>query len=304
MSKFLIAVDGGGTNTEICIFDKTDESIAIFECESTNYQNIGKEKFEENFLNGMKEAFDALSIKPEDVAGMVLGMSGCDTPKDRKIYMETIEKIGVSPSKIFLRNDCEMMMYASASLPGICITAGTGSIVYAYDSAFDTVRCGGYGSKLSDQGSGFWIGSQILREFLKYTDEQVPHIPVFDEIEDHFGTRNDAIEILQNPTDKQIASVAKLVLDSATDEEDPLCQTIAKAAAFHLASMVATVYKKIKSDDKIDVAMNGSIFKNNELRQMFMEQCIAQTTFKNFNFIEISNTPGEMAIEFARKLFA
>ncbi|MFI3227918.1 MAG: BadF/BadG/BcrA/BcrD ATPase family protein [Clostridia bacterium] len=313
MSKYLISVDGGGTKTEISVLDTSDQSIAMFDYDGTNYHSIGIEVFEKRILEAFDEIFDAMSITKDDILGVVMGISGCDTLYDRKLIQPCIEKIGIAREKIgiarekiFLCNDGELIMYSCAGLPGICVVAGTGSIAFGYDSADDTVRCGGWGNPLSDLGSGFWIGMQILREYIKYLDGQVPYIAIFDEIETHYGEKSNAefMQKLSQGDKKYIAKAAKVVLDAATDG-DPLCESIAKAAAFNLANMCTTIFGKLDTNDceKVDVVMTGSVFKNATLKEMFREQCKAQTSFDKFDFVEMTKSPSESGLDFAKKLF-
>lgn len=305
MSRYLISVDGGGSKTEICVFDKNDSSTAIFECGATNYKTKGIEHVEKVFTSIFGEIREALNLTNDEILGTVMGLSGCDTQADKAILKEIIAKTGLDMQKVFLCNDCEFMMYSAADLPGICIVSGTGSIGFGFDSATDTVRAGGYGYKLSDLGSGYWIGMQILREYLKYVDDLVPYIAVFDEIEEHYEkSTKDLVDLLVTADPTTIASCAKVVLNAANDQ-DPLCQSIAKAAAFSLANICSSIYKKLEtsSADKIDVVLAGSVFKNEFLKSNFKEQCIEQTTYKNFNFVEIETSAAETGIEFAKKIF-
>lgn len=306
MSKFLISIDGGGTKTEICVLDTSDDSVAIFEFEASNYHAIGIEKFEKTLINAFDEIFEAMDFTKTDVLGVVMGLSGCDTAFDKEILQKSIAKLEIPREKIFLCNDCELIMYACADLPGICVVAGTGSIAFGYDSADDTVRCGGWGNPLSDLGSGFWIGMQILREYIKYHDGQVPYIAIFDEIEAFYDEKSVDVfmQKLSTADKKYVAKIAKTVLDAGTDG-DPLCESIAKATAFNLANMCATIFRKLDTNDceKLDVVMVGSIFKNKTIVDLFREECAVQTSFEKFEFITPADSPAECGVQFAKKIF-
>jgi N-acetylglucosamine kinase-like BadF-type ATPase len=53
--------------------------------------------------------------------------------------------------------------------PGVVVIAGTGSIAYGRNEHNETARAGGWGSVISDEGSGYWIGrnavSAVFRTF-------------------------------------------------------------------------------------------------------------------------------------------
>lgn len=302
---YLLSIDGGGTKTQMCVYNLDDKSTAIFDFGNLNYHDIGIEKFEEVFLGAIDEIYEALEISSKDITGMVMGLSGLDTKEDKTLIEPVVVKTGISRENIFLCNDAELIMYSCTSVPGICVVAGTGSVAFGYDESFEVIRCGGLGSPLSDLGSGYWIGSQILREYIKYTDDQVPYLSVFDEIETYYKKRRyELLETLKYPSKKTVAHVAKLVLENAKDG-DPLCEMIVNGAVYNLANLVATIYKKLDTSDalKIDVCMTGSIFKSDLLAEQFKEQCKIQTGYNNFNFIKLSIDPAEAGIVFAKAIF-
>ena len=305
MSKYLISIDGGGTSTEASVYNTDDQSIAIFTFEGSNYHNVGLDMFEKTIVSGLNEIYEALEITADDILGMVLGLAGCDTDIDKEKLLPLILKTGVPKEKTFICNDCEFIMYSLANAPGICVVSGTGSIAFAYDNTDKVIRCGGWGNPLSDLGSGYWVGCQILREYLKFTDDQVPHLPIFDEVEASFGmTRQELIVKCTNISKKEIASVARVVLESA-ENGDILCRNILEAAAYNLANMCATLFKKLDTENapSVDIVTTGSIFKNQLLKDAFIDHCEKQANYKNFNFVAPTNSPSESGIQLAIKMF-
>lgn len=305
MLKYLISLDMGGTKTAVSVLDTSDNSIASLQFDGANLSANGVEAVENAMITAINETCDAISMSKNEILGVVMGISGVDNAEDKTKLEPALLKLGIDRDKIFVCNDCELLMYSMADMPGICVVSGTGSVAYGYDDKLEVLRCGGHGVPLSDLGSGYFIGTQILKEYVKFIDDQIPYLAVFEEIEGHFGkTRQEMFKFIVNMSKKDIASVAKLVLDNAEDG-DPLCEIIAKSAGFNLANLVATLYKKLDTYDafKVDVCLVGSVFKNKFLRDFFKDQCKEQTTYANFNFVELNKDASEAGLEFAKTLF-
>lgn len=305
MGRFLISIDMGGTNTSVSVLDTVDQSIASLDVNGANLHADGVLAVEKAINNAINESMECISFTKNEILGIVIGVSGINSKKDKEELEPSLLKLGIDRDKIFVCNDCELTMYAMSAMPGITIVAGTGSIALGYDETLEVLRCGGHGAPLSDLGSGYFIGTQILKEYLKYVDDQIPFLAIFDEIENHYGkNRQEMCDFVVRMTKKEIASVAKIVLDNATDG-DPLCEIITKGAGYNLANMVATLYKKLETNDalKIDVCMVGSIFKNDYMREFFIDQCKEQTNYNKFNFIKLDKEASEAGLEFAKILY-
>jgi N-acetylglucosamine kinase-like BadF-type ATPase len=54
--------------------------------------------------------------------------------------------------------------------PGVIVIAGTGSIAYGRDALGNTVRAGGWGFAISDEGSAHWIGRAAIAAVLRAKD--------------------------------------------------------------------------------------------------------------------------------------
>src|SRR6185312_14507861 len=115
---------------------------------------------------------------------------------------------------------------AFAGRPGIVVIAGTGSGAAGRDAAGRTVRVGGHGFLLGDEGGGYWIGREAVRAALQAADGTGP--PTGAETLGH-----------QRPTDRRLLSrlvpqVAAAAVDGATGGDAVAARILAEAAA-HLA---------------------------------------------------------------------
>jgi len=105
----------------------------------------------------------ALAALPGDASAAVVcaGLAGAGPP-------ESAEKIRVllgaefPESKIQVRTDLDLALAAAGDGAVIVLLAGTGSFAVGRNTAGETARAGGYGSRIGDEGSAYDIGRRAV----------------------------------------------------------------------------------------------------------------------------------------------
>lgn len=304
--KYLLAVDGGGTKTEYCVYNIETETTRSFLFESTNYKNLGSEKVESNLKQSFYKICNSLNMELEDIGGVVFGISGCDTKSDYAAYQSMIRHTGLNMDKVFICNDSEMAFLSVAKNPGICVVAGTGSIALGFDRSGASSRCGGWGCPLSDLGSGYWIGEQMLKKWIKYLDGQISGNEIFRDLMKfyHLEEGEDCCYAIASLNKKEIAASAKLISDRA-DEGNDLCKEVLLEGAEEVADIAGTVYRKLKLQkyEKMDLVSVGSIFNGSFYRQTFRKRFREKTGHENITFIKLEQSPAQAGISLVKNKF-
>ncbi|MCL2812759.1 MAG: hypothetical protein FWD25_12840 [Clostridia bacterium] len=308
MREFFLAVDGGGSKTEFCLYDCATGEARHFYSGSTNYKISEEADADlEAFGEGVMRTFMETGVKIAQIRGLVMGMAGVDSPKDYEHYLHIGMSIGFPKERIHVCNDSELAFYSKGAPPGLCIIAGTGSVSLGVSAQRQMVRSGGWGSPISDEGSGGWIGIRILGKLLRYCDGYDKHLPVFDDLRTHFGASS--FEELPHNLSligmREIAGAARVVLGCA-DAGDPYCLELVHQAAFLAAEMGCSVYAKLAfaREPSVDVVMAGSLFKSLSFREKFMEEIQTMASAKNLRFCEAVSNPVLGGIALAKALFA
>ncbi|TQB68528.1 hypothetical protein MPDQ_003251 [Monascus purpureus] len=180
-----------------------------------------------------------------------IGTAGMDRPGMRERVREALSrKLGLDEStRILITNDVDLLAAAMKRHPetssSIVVIAGTGSIAIRYAQDVDgqaprrVARSGGWGHLLGDEGAGYAIGRQAIRqaltsiENLKLCRRRSPTLsPLEQKIVAHFHGSSlgkqydvDDIDLLSSvlaPTDEKsaksrIAGVTQAVLNEAAD---------------------------------------------------------------------------------------
>ncbi len=304
--NYLFSIDGGGTKTEFCICDTASGRTTSATFGSTNYKVVGLEEATANLKDSFYKICSLQNIGAEDILGIVIGVSGCDTRQDYEVYDLIARHMRVDMDKVFICNDSELVFRSVAEAPGICAISGTGSIAVGFDKKGGVHRCGGWGSPLSDQGSGYWIGEQVLKEWIRYCDGQVPGDEIFKKLTSFYHLERERyIPCFIAGFDlSEITSSARLISDEA-ERGNPVCERVVKAAAFEVADMAAAVYKKLGLTDheRIDLVTSGSIFNGWLYLDAFRKRFRDKVGNANVNDVVFDKSPAQAGIQLARNMF-
>lgn len=108
------------------------------------------------------------------VAGLVVGMAGAGRDDVQETLADALRQ-RVAGAAVRVVHDAEIAHRAAwGAESGALLIVGTGSLVYARDDAGRTLRSGGWGATLGDDGSGTALGRAALRTLLATLDGGPP----------------------------------------------------------------------------------------------------------------------------------
>jgi glucosamine kinase len=192
---------------------------------------------------------------------------------------------------------------AFGSGPGVMVIAGTGSMAYGRDASGNTLRAGGWGFSVFDEGSGHWIGRSAVASIMRDYDETGEENSVLmGNIKKFWGlTSREQLVLAANASPSpDFAALLPAVL-SAADSRDAIAQSVLTQAGTELARLAKIVIRRLFPDvDKVPVAMTGSVFSNCALvRQVFYNSLRSEYPNCPVNPSMIEAVRG--ALELARK---
>jgi N-acetylglucosamine kinase-like BadF-type ATPase len=149
---------------------------------------------------------------------------------------------------------------ATRGEPGIVVISGGGAVAYGRTALGDSLRVGGWGHLLGDEGSGYWIGLEAIKAALQSWAGIIPKTAL--------ETR--VMETLRAEDDRQVlskvysgsfseAEIADLVLlvASLASNNDELSDRILDEAAYYLANMAVAVQKRL---GELPIYLSGGVF--------------------------------------------
>ena len=267
-NRYLLALDGGATKTTMTI--RTTEGRELFSATSTrsNYQTVGTEHVQHVFTGLLRSAAAHLPKLHIDVA--VFAVSGVDTNQDKKIIAEIIEESTArSPftfGQILLENDAEATVKGLGENNVSLLISGTGALCYSVID-HNTFRTGGWGHRIGDEGSGYWIGKHIAKAIFRAADGRNEKTALTELVlHGHNVTSTDELYNFIYSSDYTNTRLAELsaYLQKAVDQQDTVAQKIAQRAAKELVLLVTTALKNAGYQSETHTLfLNGGVLKNN-----------------------------------------
>jgi N-acetylglucosamine kinase-like BadF-type ATPase len=276
MSKMIIGLDGGGTKTLGIMINEKGDILAQATGDSSNIQAIGAERLGESLSALVSDLAAAAGCKVDDIDHLYAGLAGAGRPADRETIGNLVQTKGLAKRHTIDTDASAALAGAFGGGPGIIVISGTGSICFGKDEAGTLYRCGGWGFKLGDEGSGFYIGQQALIAALKDLDGRGPKTVLRAIYEKRYELSSIDLIISQIYSDKidrtEIASNAPAVFEAAANG-DIAAQQIIESAGREIGKLVAAAAKRMGRDGReVAVALIGSIFKQRSMLMPFMQE--------------------------------
>ena len=273
-----LGIDGGGTKTAFCVFDEgmrpAGEPVRLGTC---HFAQVGYDGMREVLGQGIERCASLGLLGNEWGVGLGLAGFGQEADVRARIRSCVSELLGqVAPGRPFeLMNDVEAAHAAALDLAdGIVVVAGTGSIAYGVNCGA-TMRCGGWGNQIGDEGSGWWLGREVVRAFSRQSDGRSRRGPLHDVVRDELGLADDydLIGYMRDVVAGDRAKVAALgrLATVAAEMGDRDARDILSRAAKEDADLVAAIVRAIFSPgeggnhgQRVPVSYVGGTFRAGE----------------------------------------
>lgn len=280
-NHYILAVDGGATKTVMTI--RTTDGRELFSATSTssNYQAVGIEHVRHVFTGLLRSAAAHLPSLHIDVA--VFAIAGVDTLQDEKIVGDIIQhSIVLSPftfGQIILENDAEATAKGLGKNNVSLLISGTGAICYSLiDDKMS--RTGGWGHRIGDEGSGYWIGKQIAKAIFRAADGRNEATALTKLIlQGHQVNSTDELYNYIYSSDYTNSRLARFssFLQKAVEQQDAVAQKIAQDAVQELVLLIITSLKNVDYQNEAHTLFfNGGVLKHNPFILEAVTQAIQQ----------------------------
>lgn len=261
-----LGVDGGGTKTAFALYDNNLTEVDRLVLPTCHYAQIGFDGMRDVLAKGVawaeervtrrmeeqdggapnRETAESLNT-PSDTAphfGIGFAICGYGEGAETTARMDDIVREVSGSHPYILVNDVEAAWAAGlACADGIAIIAGTGSIGFGSCQG-EQMRCGGWDYELGDEGSGGWLGKELLRAFTRQADGRDPRGPLYNLVREelnlqddfdiiawaqtHYGKRGDVapLSVLVSRAAAAGDASALAILQHAAEEEADLVRAI------------------------------------------------------------------------------
>lgn len=261
----LIGVDGGGTSTRGLRATPEGRLVAASRAGPSNPTSTSMEETGQS----LRAVFRALAASetPGRVA-VCLGLAGVGFSGKREPVESLARTIlageGFAAVRVTVITDAEAALEAATEgAEGSVLIAGTGSVALGRNRQGDSERVGGWGLTLGDEGSGAWIGRELLRSAARESDGRERASGLSDRVAKALGLANvqALVPLVYGPPPLRavdFAGFARLALDWAA-EGDPTAQDLIDRAAQELSLHVRTLWRRLSLPPEAPLGLSGGI---------------------------------------------
>ena len=224
--SYYVGIDGGGSTLRVVIATDADgelETVVSIETERTsNPAVVGQRAAADYIRQGVQEALTAAGLSAGDIAAAALGVAGADVLHAREWLEGVLPDVLPDALRVPSSDQEIALVGANGERRGVLLLAGTGSVAYGVNAAGASVRAGGWGYLLGDEGSGYWLAMGALRAVTHAADGRARETALTEAILAHTEIENVGalIEWLYHTMrgrNREIAQLAPLVLKVAAD---------------------------------------------------------------------------------------
>ncbi len=270
-----LGIDGGASHLKWALRFASGE-LRTGEQPGANPQTAGWEGFEAALRRTVMAAVETCGLSAGDVSSAGLGLSGVG----RAPEMERVR--GWLPGWLprlrssWVGHDAMAALAAgTGAMRGIVLIAGSGSFCLGVGAGGATVRAGGWGRELGDEGSAFWIGRRALGLATMIADGRIEPGPLLGALLGRLGLgAPEELIAWANIPDRgeftrRVASLAPLVTELAATGDRAATQVVAQAVDL-LIALVLTVDRRLTEQETGVAATGSTLLSDGEARPLVL----------------------------------
>jgi glucosamine kinase len=170
----LLAVDAGGTSTRAVLLDATGRCLGYGTAGAGNPVSRGIEGALASLEQAVQAALTTAGSPAAGYASAVVAMAGASVHSTPGPLAEHLGRLGLTGG-LLIEADLLAMFFSGTYQPdGYALIAGTGAVAARIEEGHLAAVADGTGWLLGDEGSGFWIGHQVVRAVVAALDGRGP----------------------------------------------------------------------------------------------------------------------------------
>jgi glucosamine kinase len=232
----LLGVDGGGTRCRARLSARSGATLGEGIAGPANIR-LGMDESLAAVLQATRQCLQQAGLSGRDLTNIAacLALAGASEPKELMAARAWKHPFG---SAMFTTDAHAACVGAHDGRDGGVIVAGTGSIGWAVLGGRQ-YRVGGWGLAVSDEGSGAWLGRELLRHVLWAHDDRTPKTALLETVFDHFRRDPHAIvRFASEALPRDFGTFAPLVVEHAR-RDDPASIALLQHGAAHIDGLAA-----------------------------------------------------------------
>lgn len=258
----IIGIDGGGSSLRVAVLDGDLTQLAQVESTTANPSAIGREAAAAHIQRTITAALEEAGVGAGEVKAAGVGVAGA-SDEYAAAWLESVLRPVLPAARPVLSSDHEIALVGGRGVRhGVLVLAGTGSIGYGVNTAGESLRVGGWGYLLGDEGSGYWLGMRALKAITRGADGRSEGTLLEGRVLEHLGlgSAQELIPWLYGAGSvpvRTVAALAPFVLEAAAGGDEAATQ-IVEVGAFELCGLARTIMQRLGLGPE-DVVFSGGL---------------------------------------------
>jgi len=293
-AELILAVDAGGTKTAACLArakrPASYEILGRSRAGGANPLRIGFDQAVATISAAAAAAAADAGLPGTLAARAVLSVAGAADPTIADEVVRRLRDAKIA-QQITVVSDVLPVLAAGVEGAGVALIAGTGSVACGRAEDGRTIRCGGWGYLLGDDGSGFAIGRAALRFALEDLEMNVDSresltTSLLDQLRSRSASELISAVYTTSDSREVIASLA-ICVGQAAEMGDPVARGILDEAARELARLAMRTAQALSLDlGSVPLAVAGGVFVGSQfLREAVTTQFAATGLRPQFRLV-------------------
>ena len=256
MSRLFAGFDGGGSKTACVLCDGNGTPLGEGFGGPSNFRYCGEDVARKSMTDALASAFAAAGLKPSRLKRAYVSNATIPTYGGDK-YVDFFAGC-VDAERLTCEGDLYPIWYGEAGDdPAVVLIAGTGSVAYLFRGK-TTVRAGGWGPYIGDEGSGYDIGVNALRTIMRMYDGRLEEDRQFiAEV-----SPQDNLRMLggffAGASRSDIAALAGKVMKLA-ESGNPTAISLVRRASDEIMALVRAVTQRDGNADRLPLILSGGL---------------------------------------------
>jgi N-acetylglucosamine kinase-like BadF-type ATPase len=298
---YFLGIDGGGSKTDCVLLDSRGQVLRRAQGGPSNPLRGGYPQAWFSVSGTADAVLARQSLKATDIRGICGGFGGAARPGVAKRMSIFLER-SFPKAEVKVTSDIEIALAAAAENGvGVVLMAGTGSVAYGRNAEGKTVRAGGWGPWLGDEGSAFDIGRRALTAIRRHEDGMGPATVLSDRVFKALDYRDwgPLIEHIAKNPDEVFPRVYPVVARAA-EQGDSVARELLSSAADALVELASHVIHKLGlAGERFPLVRAGGVFGRSTYLDSLVDDRLASVA-THAAVGPLRTSPAEAAAQMAR----
>jgi N-acetylglucosamine kinase-like BadF-type ATPase len=280
MKQFALAIDIGGTKTDVIIADERGHSVSKFKHQGINLHNHSQAQVNITLSQIIQKTTSQVNSPAQlRISSACIGLTSFDTPQNqltwKKIILSILKEHNITIENLLLIPDAYLALKSGTSkIPAITLIVGTGTNCYGIDSKLAECKSGDWGYLVGDQGSGYWLGKQIIELAIKELDGRLQPTLISDQVLSVTKSADLSCLIDHIYHQDHVVRVAQLskLLKNLELQRLPQIQDIIRSGIIELTISLQAVINRLDTRSRIPLVCVGGMFQLPVFKTEFIKE--------------------------------